>query len=240
MLGKKTAAVILAAGQGKRMNSSVAKQYMLLENRPVVYYSIRAFEESFIDEIVLVTGSGEEEYCRTEIVQKYGFHKVKTVVAGGKERYHSVYNGLCALGKAEYVFIHDGARPFLSQEILERAGKAVLEHEACAVAVPVTDTVKLADERGFVQKTLDRAFLWSMQTPQCFRYSMIREAYDILIRKEEALISEGLRITDDAMVIETVLRRPVKIVEGSYKNIKITIPEDLTRAEIICRDGFMG
>ena len=104
----------------------------------------------------------------------------------------------------------------------------------------MTDTVKLADERGFVQKTLDRAFLWSMQTPQCFRYSMIREAYDILIRKEEALISEGLRITDDAMVIETVLRRPVKIVEGSYKNIKITIPEDLTRAEIICRDGFMG
>lgn len=240
MQGKSTAAVILAAGQGKRMNSSVAKQYMLLENRPVLYYSIRAFEESFIDEIVLVTGSGEEEYCRKQIVEKYGFHKVKTVVAGGKERYHSVYNGLCTLDKAEYVFIHDGARPFLSQEILERAGKAVMEHAACAVAVPMTDTVKIADERGFVRKTLDRASLWSMQTPQCFQYSLIRQAYDMLIYKEEALASEGLRITDDAMVVETVLRHPVKIVEGSYNNIKITTPEDLIRAKIICSNGFAG
>lgn len=238
MQGKKTAAVILAAGQGKRMNSRVAKQYMLLENRPVVYYSIKAFEESFINEIVLVTGSGEEEYCRKQIVEKYGFHKVKTVVAGGKERYHSVYHGLCALDNAEYVFIHDGARPFLSQEILERAEKAVIEHEACAVAVPVTDTVKIADELGFVRQTLDRSCLWSMQTPQSFRYSLIREAYDILIREEESFLSEGLRITDDAMVVENVLRCPVKIVEGSYENIKITTPEDLVRAEIICRGGF--
>lgn len=232
---ERTAAIVLAAGQGKRMNSRIAKQYMLLEGKPVLYYALKVFEDSFIDEIVLVTGSGEEEYCRTEIVEKYGFHKIKKIAAGGKERYHSVYNGLCALGDVKYVFIHDGARPFITKEVLKRALETVKEEAACAVGVPVTDTIKIADDNGFVAQTPDRAHLWSMQTPQVFEYRLIKDAYDILIHEEERFLTEGIQITDDAMVAETVLKIPVKIVEGSYENIKITTPEDLTRAEILCK-----
>lgn len=232
---KKTAAIVLAAGQGKRMNSKVAKQYMLLEDKPILYYALHTLEESFIDEIVLVTGNGEEEYCRTEIKEKYGFQKITKIVAGGKERYHSVYHGLCALSDVKYVFIHDGARPFLSREILNRAFEAVKQERACVVGVPVTDTIKIVDDAGFVVDTPDRAHLWSVQTPQIFEYALIKEAYDILIKDEESYLAKGIRITDDAMVAETVLDVPVKIIEGSYDNIKITTPEDLVRAEIFCK-----
>lgn len=231
----KTAAIVLAAGQGKRMNSKVAKQYLLLQDKPILYYALRVFEESFVDEVILVTGSGEEEYCRREIQDKYGFHKITKIVAGGKERYHSVYQGLCALSDAEYVFIHDGARPFLSQEILNRAYETVQQTDACVVGVPVIDTIKTVDDEGLVVNTPDRAHLWSVQTPQVFSYSLIKSAYDILIEKEVELIARGIRITDDAMVAETFLNCPVKMVEGSYENIKITTPEDLPRAKLLCK-----
>jgi len=231
----KTAAIVLAAGQGKRMNSKVAKQYLLLEDKPILYYALRTLEESFIEEVILVTGSGEEEFCRTEIVEKYAFKKIKKIVAGGKERYHSVYNGLCALDHAGYVFIHDGARPFLSQEILERAYETVKKEQACVAAVPVTDTIKIVDDNRFVVDTPDRNLLWSMQTPQTFEYSLIKKAYDELIAKEADYLARGIRITDDAMVAETVLNLPIKIMEGSYENIKITTPEDLARAEILVK-----
>lgn len=232
---ERTAAIVLAAGQGKRMNSRIAKQYMLLEGKPVLYYALKVFEESFVDEVVLVTGNGEEEYCKTEIIEKYGFHKVKKIVAGGKERYHSVHNGLNAVTDAKYVFIHDGARPFISEEILNRALEAVCKEAACVVGVPVTDTIKVADELGFVAQTPDRAHLWSIQTPQVFEYRLIKDAYDILVHEEDRFLTEGIQITDDAMVAETILKIPVKIVQGSYENIKITTPEDLARAEILCK-----
>lgn len=231
----KTAAIVLAAGQGKRMNSKVAKQYMLLDNKPILYYTLRTLEDSFIDEVILVTGSGEEEYCRTEMKEKHGFHKIKKIVAGGKERYHSVHHGLCALEDVKYVFIHDGARPFLSQDILIRAYEAVKQERACVVGVPVTDTIKRVDDMGFVVETPDRAHLFSVQTPQVFEYSLIKEAYDTLLKEEEHILAEGIRITDDAMVAETIAKVPVKIVEGSYENMKITTPEDLARAEILCK-----
>ena len=230
----KTAAIVLAAGQGKRMNSKVAKQYMMLGDKPVLYYALHTMEQSFIDEIVLVTGPGEEEYCRTEIVDRYGFAKVTQIVSGGKERYHSVHNGLCALENVDYVFIHDGARPFLTDEILQRAFDTVKSENACVAAVPVTDTIKIVDDDGYVVDTPDRAHLWSMQTPQTFKYSLIREAYDVLIANETSYIERGIRITDDAMVAETVLEVPVKIIEGSYDNMKITTPDDLAKAEILC------
>lgn len=231
----KTAAIVLAAGQGKRMNSKVAKQYLLLEGKPILYYALHTLEASFIDEVVLVTGSGEEDFCRTEIIEKYSFKKIKKIVTGGRERYHSVHNGLCALDSADYVFIHDGARPFLSVEILERAYENVKRERACVAAIPVTDTIKIVDDNRYVVETPDRARLWSMQTPQVFEYSLIKEAYDELIEKEDDYIARGIRITDDAMVAETVLNLPVKIIDGSYENIKITTPEDLARAEILLR-----
>lgn len=227
----KTSAIVLAAGQGKRMNSKIQKQYLLLREKPVLYYTLRAFQDSgVIDEIILVTGSEEVEYCKDEFVKKYGFDKIRAVVPGGKERYHSVAEGLGQV-RGEYVFIHDGARPFLSEDVIERTYRCAVKEGACIAAVPVKDTIKLADEEKFVKATLPRQSVWSVQTPQVFRKELIREAYESLIREEEDLFSRGIQITDDAMVVETFTGHPVKIVEGSYRNIKITTPEDLKTAE---------
>ncbi len=226
---EKNVAIVLAAGQGKRMNSKVQKQYLLIKEKPVLYYTLKAFEESdLIAEIVLVTGKDETEYCRKEIVEKYDFKKVHKITVGGKERYHSVYQGLRAVEDADYVLIHDGARPFVDAGIIERSCAAVKVHQACVVGMPVKDTIKIADEEGFAKKTPDRRRIWQVQTPQTFSYPLIKEAYEKLLEEEP----EG--ITDDAMVVETMTDHKVKLVEGSYQNIKITTPEDLKIAEVFC------
>ena len=124
----KSAAIVLAAGQGKRMQSHVQKQFLLLNDRPLITYALEAFENSPVDQIILVTGSDEIRYCRDEIAEKYGFSKVTKVIAGGRERYHSVYEGLKAVEGAEYVLIHDGARPLLNQEIISRALEGAKEY----------------------------------------------------------------------------------------------------------------
>lgn len=223
----KTVAIVLAAGQGRRMHSSVQKQYLLLRDKPLIYYSLKAFQDSFIDEIILVTGSGEEEYCRNEIIDRYHFSKVKKIVAGGMERYHSVANGLKAADEGGYVFIHDGARPLLTEEILLRAYDAVREYHACVVGMPVKDTIKVIDEDGFAKLTPNRESIWQIQTPQVFDVELAKEAYGRLIEREEEIKADGIQITDDAMVVETLMHHPVKLIEGSYKNIKITTQEDL-------------
>ncbi len=230
---KKCVAVILAGGKGKRMHADTAKQYLLLSGKPVLYYSLKAFEDSFIDEIVLVTGKGEVSYCRKEIVERYGLSKVTMVVEGGRERYHSVAAGLCAITDCDYVFIHDGARPFVAEEILMRAYEAVQRWGTAIAAMPVKDTIKIADHEGFVKETPNRSSVWMMQTPQVFSFSSIRKAYEALLAKEEELMDNGIQITDDAMVMETFGGGRVKLVEGSYRNIKITTPEDLAIAEAL-------
>ncbi|MCM1145836.1 MAG: 2-C-methyl-D-erythritol 4-phosphate cytidylyltransferase [Blautia sp.] len=224
---EKTAAIVLAAGWGSRMQSSVRKQYILLQDKPVLYYALKTFQDSFIDEIILVVGQGEEAYCRREIVERYHFTKVKTIVEGGRERYHSVANGLNALQGEGFVFIHDGARPFLTEDILRRVYEAVKEYHACVVGMPVKDTVKIVDDALFAMQTPNRETVWQVQTPQVFTISLAKEAYAQLMEKEQELQEKGVRITDDAMVVETLLKHPVKLVEGSYENIKITTPEDL-------------
>lgn len=225
----KNVAVILAAGQGKRMQSKVQKQYLLINEKPVLYHTLRVFEKSsIISEIVLVTGKEEIGYCKTEIIEKYGFSKVHKIVAGGKERYHSVYEGLKAIEEADYVYIHDGARPFVDELILERADKAVQEFKACVVGMPVKDTIKITDVQGFAAETPDRRSLWQVQTPQVFAYELIKNAY------KKLLASDPDGITDDAMVVETMTDHKVKLVEGSYRNIKITTPEDLEIAQVFC------
>ena len=228
---KKTAAVVLAAGKGSRMNSDVHKQYLLLREYPVLYYSLKAFEESFVDEIVLVAGAEEIAYCQQEMVEKYGFTKVKKIVAGGKERYHSVFCGLQALEDCDYVFIHDGARPFVTQEILSRAYEAVKKEHACVVGMPVKDTIKLADEEGYAADTPKRDLVWMVQTPQVFDYELVKNAYATFLSRERQLLEQGIKITDDAMVVETFTDTKIRLVEGSYENIKITTPEDLRIAE---------
>lgn len=230
---KHCTAIVLSAGQGKRMGTSIQKQYIEIQGKPIIYYSLQVFEESnMIDDIVLVVGPGQEDYVYDEIVRKYGFTKVKAIVPGGKERYDSVWNGLKiirngALGdcaKDGYVFIHDGARPFVDEAILERAYDTVCRYRACVAGMPSKDTIKIVDEDGYARNTPDRKYVWNVQTPQVFETELITEAYSRLMQKE------SIQVTDDAMAVEQEMQVPVKLFEGSYKNIKITTPEDLETA----------
>lgn len=227
-------AIVLAAGRGKRMGASVQKQYIEIEGKPIIYYTLKAFQDSrVIDDIVLVAGSGQEGYVKAEIVEKYGFTKVKTIVAGGAERYDSVWEGLKAIrdGKVGnsardgYVFIHDGARMFVDEEILQKGYETVVECHACVAGMPSKDTIKLVDDNAYAVQTPQRKYVWTVQTPQIFETSLITEAYSKLMREQ------CIDVTDDAMVVERMMKVPVKLFEASYENIKITTPEDLEIAE---------
>lgn len=230
----KSAAIILAAGQGKRMQTDVSKQYLLLKDRPVLYYTLEAFEKSCVDEVILVTGANETEYCRQEIVEQYGFQKVSRIVAGGRERYHSVARGMETIGTdCEYVLIHDGARPFVTPEIITQALEGAKKYEACVVAVPAKDTVRIADAQGFSAETPARASVWLMQTPQAFSFPVARESYRRLIEDEEKLKVQGVQITDDVMAVEFFTGKKAKFIMGTYSNIKITTPEDFLFAELL-------
>ena len=225
-MSERNTAIVLAAGQGKRMHSKVQKQFLEIQGYPGLYYSLRCFQESpLIQDIILVTGEVSISYCKEEIVQKYGFTKVSAVIPGGKERYDSVYAGLCECRDCEYVLIHDGARPFVTEEILKRGLQKVKETGACVIGMPSKDTVKLSDEEGYVKETPNRKCVWTIQTPQIFLYSLIREAHDSIRQKDMS------KITDDAMVVEQETGAKVALAEGSYQNIKITTPEDLDIAE---------
>ena len=237
---KRCTAVLLAAGSGSRMKSDIAKQYMLLGGKPLIWYALHVIEESsVIDDCVLVTGAEDISYVQEEIVERYGFYKVDTIVAGGKERYDSVYQALKVIESGEmrvrnrdgYVFIHDGARPFLTEDIMRRDYDAVKTFRACVTGMPVKDTIKLAGQDGCAVQTPDRNFVWQIQTPQVFETALIIEAYKKLTKEKERWQAEGMSITDDAMVVENFMFLPVKLVQGSYQNIKITTPEDLVIAE---------
>ena len=225
-MSERNTAIVLAEGEGKRMHSKVQKQVLAIQGYPVLYYSLRCFQESpLIQDIILVTGEESISYCKEEIVQKYGFTKVSAVIPGGKERYDSVYAGLCECKDCEYVLIHDGARPFVTEEILKRGLQKVKETGACVIGMPSKDTVKLSDEEGYVKETPNRKCVWTIQTPQIFSYPLIREAHDSIRQKDIS------KITDDAMVVEQETGAKVALAEGSYQNIKITTPEDLDIAE---------
>lgn len=230
---KKYAAIVLSAGSGSRMKSDIPKQYLPLIEKPVIYYSLMAFQNSPVDEIILVSGANDIEYCRKEIVERYGLSKVTRIVAGGKERYDSVYEGLCATD-AEYVLIHDGARPVLTSDMIDRMIQEVENTGACIAAMPVKDTIKLSDEHKQVASTPDRKHLWMVQTPQCFARTLLEESYEILKCKQKA--GENVPdITDDAMIVEYATGKKITLVEGAYTNLKITTPEDLAVAEIFLK-----
>lgn len=226
-MSKKHTAIVLAAGKGSRMQSAVPKQYLELCGKTVLYYSLAAFEESFVDEIILVTGKDDISYCKEQIVERYGFQKVTKIIDGGAERYLSVYQGLLAAEEADYVYIHDGARPFVDAAILSDAKACVEQYQACVAGMPVKDTIKIVDAEDFAKETPERKYVWQVQTPQVFSYALVREAYDMLMEDQDAY-----SVTDDAMVVETMLNYPVKLFQASYKNIKITTPEDLQIAEL--------
>ena len=227
MSKKPCTAVVLSAGQGRRMGTSVQKQYIQLDGKEIICHTLETFQQSsVIDDIVLVVGKDQEEYCQKELVEKYHFTKVQKIVVGGEERYHSVFNGLREITHQGYVFIHDGARPFVSEEIMQRAYDAVCRFGASVVGMPAKDTVKIADKETFISETPNRSFVWQVQTPQVFQIDMVKEAYEKMMK------SGYTQATDDAMVVEKMLGKKVKLVEGSYENIKITTPEDLDIAKI--------
>lgn len=228
---KHCTAIILSAGQGKRMGASVQKQYIELEGKPIIYYTIKAFQDSeIIDDIVLVVGRDQISYVKEEIVDFYGFNKVRTIVEGGKERYDSVWSGLQTIeNEAGYTFIHDGARLFVNEAILRRGYETVEEFKACVAGMPSKDTVKIVDENTFASETPNRKYVWSVQTPQIFATSLIKEAYGKIIQ------GDCTGVTDDAMVVEKTMNVPVKLFEGSYENIKITTPEDLEVAKVFLK-----
>ena len=221
----KTSAIILAAGSGSRMKSDIPKQYMEMGGHPVIYYAINAFENSNIDEVILVVRPGDEATVKSDIVQKYGFKKISAIVAGGDERVDSVLCGIEA-ASGEYVLIHDGARAYVTTELIDRMIKEVQEYPAIIAAVPAKDTIKVVDESGFILDTPDRRTLQIVQTPQAFSKELILSCYDGL-RAEKDSGQPVPTITDDAMLVERYSNTAVKVTMGEYGNIKITTPEDL-------------
>ena len=224
-------ALIPAAGMGKRMGSGSNKQYLLLDGMPILARTVAVFEASpLIDGIYLVSPEQEIPFCRSEVVERYGFTKVRAIVPGGAERQHSVHNGLRAIegiAADDLVLIHDGVRPFVTAAMLEESVAAAQASGAAIVAVPVKDTVKVVRE-GVIAETPPREQLWLAQTPQAFRYGLIRAAHD------EAA-ADGFLGTDDASLMERQ-GKPVQVVRGDYTNIKITTPEDMILAEAFLKE----
>ncbi len=222
----KTIALIPAAGMGKRMAAGINKQYLLLDGMPIVARTIAVFEDfTLVDEIYVITPKAEIPFCREQVIAAHGFSKVKAIVEGGTERQHSVLNGLRAIvdpDDNDVVLIHDGVRPFVTQEIIGQSIAVAKAHEGAVVAVPVKDTIKVAVD-GIIRETPQRETLWQAQTPQAFRYGIIRNAY-------EKAASDGFLGTDDASLVERS-GGLVHVVRGDYRNIKITTPEDLILAE---------
>lgn len=226
-MANKVGAVIVAAGRGSRMGTAVSKQFLLLQGKPVAVHTLEAFQHhERIGEIVLVVGAGDVETC-TGWVREYGLSKVKAVIAGGGERQHSVHLGLKEL-ETEWVMVHDGVRPFVESAEIETCYAQAQRTGASVLAVPVKDTIKQVDAEGMVTATPDRRSLWSIQTPQTFRLNDLLQAY-------EAAERDGFLGTDDSSLAERIGIR-VSVAEGSYRNIKLTTPEDLDYAEYILSD----
>ena len=213
--------VIVAAGTGSRMNMGINKQFIKLEEKEIIAYTIEKFyNNSNIEDIVVVVKEDESEFFKKEILDKYNFKNIK-IAYGGKERQDSVYNGLKSLDKkCDVVLIHDGARPFVSDKIIYNCIEEVKEHKAIVVGVPVKDTIKIIDNDKNIVDTPNRSVLWAVQTPQTFDYNILIDAY-------KDAYKSGFYGTDDAMLVERIGYK-VKMVEGSYNNIKITTQEDLS------------
>ncbi len=223
----KVTALITAAGKGKRMLHSVPKHFIRLEDKPVLAYTLDVFERCpDVNQVLVVSRSGEEDYCLKEVVEKYGFKKVLKIVIGGDRRQDSVYNGIKELDEdTDIVLVHDGVRPFVSQNTLSEAIKLAIFADGVVTAVPVKDTIKYVGDDGIIRATPDRSSLWHAQTPQVFKRRILEEAY---VRA----YNDKYTGTDDSSLVER-LGYKVKIVEGTVDNIKITTKEDLLFAEVI-------
>ncbi|MEI7590584.1 MAG: 2-C-methyl-D-erythritol 4-phosphate cytidylyltransferase [Deltaproteobacteria bacterium] len=226
----KTTAIVLSAGAGKRMETTKAKQYLLLGDMLIVAHSLCVFQKTkVIDEIILVTAKDDIETATIEIVHHYNISKCNRIIAGGKERQDSVKNALAIISDdTDVILIHDGVRPFVSEKMINDCVKVAQEFGGSVVGVPLKDTLKHTDESGFVKETPERSAFWIAQTPQAFRKDIISIAY-------ETAYLNGYYGTDDASLVERIGKK-VKMVLGAYDNIKITTPEDMLCAEMILKD----
>ncbi len=232
------AAIVVAAGSGTRMGTTEKKQFLPVNGLPLMAWPLLAFEKNpAVDQIVLVTG--EEDLDRAlKMCMDLRLSKVKNIVAGGDKRFRSVYRGLLALEPTtDYVLIHDGARPCLTQEVIRNCIKGAVQEKACVAAVKEKNTIKKSDGNGHAAETLDRDRLYEVQTPQAFDYRLILRAYYDLKRTIEEYGTDEAKITDDAVVVENMTETKVAFVEGDYRNIKVTTPEDLIVAEAFLQHG---
>jgi 2-C-methyl-D-erythritol 4-phosphate cytidylyltransferase len=219
-------AIILAAGKGRRMGADINKQFLKLKDKPILYYTLKAFSEhEDINEVILVAAESEIEYCKKEVIDKYNIKKVTKIVKGGKERQDSVFNGLKVLEECRMVLIHDGARPFVSKDIIDNGIKYARLYGSSACGVAAKDTIKIIDKHGFSTSTLNRDTLVCIQTPQIFDYNIIMDCH---LKSNKV----GYKVTDDTMVVEKYGHK-VYLYQGSYNNIKITTQEDIIIGERI-------
>ncbi|MHB1128147.1 MAG: 2-C-methyl-D-erythritol 4-phosphate cytidylyltransferase [Bacillota bacterium] len=225
----RVSAIVAAAGRGQRMGVGLSKQYLSLAKRPVLAHTLDLFERcTSVDEIIIVVSPDDLEYCRQNVVVPGKYKKIRQLIAGGEERQHSVYNGLVQVSqRCSLVVVHDGARPLLTLDILESVIDTAGREGAAIAAVPVKDTIKVGNAEGIVCATPERRNLWSVQTPQAFKKEILLEAYELARR-------EKLIATDDASLVEN-LGYPVRLVEASYENLKITTPDDMWVAEAILK-----
>lgn len=223
---KYVSAMILAAGMSHRMGSEVNKQFIIIGGKPILAHAIEKFQASrLVDEIVVVGRESELSYIEREIVKKYGFTKVINVVQGGPERHDSAFRGLIATSdKTDIILSHDGARPFVSLDIIERTIIEAYNKKAAIAGVPVKDTVKFVSS-GTIIKTPDRKLIWNAQTPQAFDKELLLLAYKEAFKR-------GITETDDASIVEN-FGQEVSIVMGAYENIKITTPDDVILGEAL-------
>ena len=224
-------AIVLAAGSGSRMGSDIKKQYLLLNNKPIMYYSLKTFEKSTVDDIILVVPGEDAEYCKNDIVLKYDIKKIRDIVPGGKDRYLSVEAAFASIADNNYdiVLIHDAARPFVSVEMVEEAVREALIHKSYIPGIAVKDTIKQKDDDSFVESTLERAKLVAVQTPQAFDFKLCKKAYELL-RSGDKL---NFVPTDDEMLVYELMGIHAKVGEGSIYNIKVTTKEDMYMAKRI-------
>lgn len=217
--------IIVAAGSGKRMNMDINKQFIKLNKKEIIAHTIDVFyKNKNVDEIIVCIKKEEEELFKDKIINKYSFKNIK-IAYGGKERQDSIYNGLkCLDDKCDIVLIHDGARPFVDDRIINESIKVAREKKAVVVGTPVKDTIKVVCD-GIINDTPNRVNLWAAQTPQVFEYKLITKAY------EEAY-ENNYYGTDDSMLVENI-GQEVAMIMGSYDNIKITSPEDISIGEQI-------
>jgi len=225
------AAVIVAAGKGTRMNKGINKVYLNIKGKAILARTLDVFFAcDSIGEVVLVIAEEDMELCEKKVLKEIEIKKPFKIVFGGNERQDSVYNGITSTDKnSDIIVIHDGARPFVTKDMIEKSIEEAKKYKAVVVAMPVKDTIKMIDEEGLITKTPDRKQLWLAQTPQVFEREIIVQAY-------EFCKANGIKATDDSMMVEQMGVR-VKVIEGSYENIKITTPEDLAFAEYILESG---